>query len=89
MACSIIDGHDHSTVRSAIQKAQVIDRPSIIIGNTIMAKGTASMEGSPGTHGSPLPHDEIASTKKGLGLPEETFFHRKKCKTIFSTGSPT
>jgi transketolase len=79
----IIDGHDHSTVRSAIQKAQVIDRPSIIIGNTIMAKGTASMEGSPGTHGSPLPHDEIASTKKGLGLPEETFFSPKEVQDHF------
>ena len=33
-----IDGHDHDAVRYAIEKAQVVDKPSIIIGRTVMAK---------------------------------------------------
>ena len=64
-----IDGHDHEQIREAIEKAQVVDRPSLIIGSTIMAQGTATMEGDHNTHGAPLPQDEIDATKEKLGLP--------------------
>ena len=69
-----IDGHDHEQIREAIEKAQVVDRPSIIIGTTIMAQGSATMERDHNTHGAPLPQDEIDATKKVLGLPEEAFY---------------
>jgi transketolase len=36
-----IDGHDHAAMHFAIETAKVMDKPSIIIGNTIMAKGAA------------------------------------------------
>ena len=54
-----IDGHNHEEIREALEKAQVVDRPSLIIGTTIMAKGSATMEGDHETHGAPLPQDEI------------------------------
>ena len=73
-----IDGHNHDQIREAIEKAQVVDRPSLIIGTTIMAHGTANMEGDYKTHGAPLPQDEIDETKKKLGLPNETFFLPKE-----------
>ena len=69
-----IDGHDHEQIRQAIEKAQVVDRPSLIIGTTIMAKGSATMEGDYETHGAPLPHEEIKATKEKLGLPLESFY---------------
>jgi transketolase len=69
-----IDGHDHDEIRDAIQTAKVIDRPSIIIGSTVMAKGSATMEGDFNTHGVPLPQDEINLTKENLGLPADKFF---------------
>ncbi|MEE8335287.1 MAG: transketolase [Candidatus Neomarinimicrobiota bacterium] len=69
-----IDGHDHTQIRAAIEKAQVVDRPSIIIGKTVMAYGTANMEGWFETHGAPLPPEEIKATKVKLGLPEEDFY---------------
>jgi transketolase len=69
-----INGHDHEEIRDAIQTAKVIDRPSLIIGKTIMAKGSATMEGDHNTHGSPLPQEEIDQTKKNLGLPPDKFF---------------
>ena len=81
-----IDGHDHQAIREAIQKAQIIDRPSIIIGQTVMAKGTASMEGDHNTHGSPLPQDEIDASKELLGLPPESFFIPEKIKKHFQRG---
>ena len=69
-----IDGHDHEQIRQALEKAQVVDRPSLIIGKTIMAKGSASMEGDHETHGAPLPQEEIKATKEKLGLPLESFY---------------
>jgi len=52
-----IDGHDHEAIRNAIEKAQVVDRPSLIIGTTTMAHGSANMEGDHETHGAPLPQE--------------------------------
>ena len=69
-----IDGHNHEEIREALEKAQVVDRPSLIIGTTIMAKGSATMEGDHETHGAPLPQDEINQTKEKLGLPLESFY---------------
>ena len=70
-----IDGHDRDAIRDAIRLAQMeIDRPSIIIGETIMANGTATMEHDHNTHGMPLPEDEIEATKIKFGLdPKESF----------------
>jgi transketolase len=64
-----IDGHDHTAIEAAIADGQGnANQPTLIIGNTTMAHGVATMEGSPATHGSPLPPEEIAATKKKLGL---------------------
>ena len=71
----VIDGHDHDAIRSAIRVAQMeIERPSVIIGETLMANGCATVEGDHNTHGAPLSPDEIHSTKKKLGLDPESFF---------------
>ena len=71
----VIDGHDHDQIRSAIRIAQMeIEKPSVIIGNTIMAKGCDQMEGDHNTHGAPLPPEEIYNTKKKLKLNPEDYF---------------
>ncbi len=80
-----IDGHDHNAIRDAIEKAQVIEQPSIIIGNTIMAHGTAAMEGDHETHGAPLSHEEISATKKKLQLPHATFYVPDQCVAHFQS----
>tara|TARA_S200000501_G_scaffold54907_1_gene44950 strand:+ start:8461 stop:10476 length:2016 start_codon:yes stop_codon:yes gene_type:complete len=70
-----IDGHDHEQIRNALGNAKnEKNKPSIIIGNTIMAKGTATLEKDHNTHGAPLPQDEIDATKVKLGLANEPFF---------------
>jgi len=71
-----IDGHDHEQIRQAIRSAQnETNRPSLIIGNTTMAKGTATREGDHETHGVPLPPEEIKATKEKLGLPGDHAFY--------------
>ena len=69
-----IDGHNHDAIKTAIGEAQTHEKPSIIIGKTIMAYGTATREGDPNTHGAPLPQEEIDATKRKLGLPAESFY---------------
>ncbi|MGE4468833.1 MAG: transketolase [Desulfovibrio sp.] len=70
-----VDGHDREAIAEAIKRAQMeATRPSIIIGHTVMAQGTAGREGDHETHGSPLPPEEIAASKTKMGLDPEQFF---------------
>ncbi len=71
-----IDGHDHDQIRKAITAARLDDqRPTLIIGHTVIAKGSATLEGSEHTHGAPFSAEEIAKTKKNLGLPTDEDFY--------------
>ncbi len=78
-----IDGHNHDEIRNAIQKSEVIEKPSLIIGKTHIAHETATMEGDYETHGMPLPYEEIDATKEKLGLPIETFYLTEKVRSHF------
>ena len=71
----VINGHNHDEIRNAIRIAQMeVEKPSVIIGETIMAYGTANMEGDHNTHGAPLSHEEIRLTKEKLGLDPDKLF---------------
>ncbi len=71
-----IDGHNHDEIINAIEQAKSQnEKPTIIIGRTVMAKGAATREGDHSTHGSPLPPEEIKATKEKLGLPGDEFFY--------------
>ena len=70
-----VDGHNRDKIRSAIRQAQMeYEKPTVIIGETIMAQGCANMEGDHNTHGAPLPPEEISATKEKLGLNPNKFF---------------
>ncbi|MCE2789006.1 MAG: transketolase [Saprospiraceae bacterium] len=70
-----IDGHDEEQIRQAIRLAQEeTDKPSLIIGRTIMGKGAvqedgSSYEGQVETHGKPLGKSKasFSATIKHLG----------------------
>ena len=69
-----IDGHNHNEIRSALKSAKLNKKPSIIIGKTIIAKGSHSLENSPKSHGAPFSEDEIKLSKEKLGLLQDPFF---------------
>ncbi|MGE4503788.1 MAG: transketolase [Desulfovibrionaceae bacterium] len=70
-----VDGHDRAAIAKALDAARLdTERPTLIIGHTTMAKGTATREGDHETHGSPLPPEEIAASKKKWGLDPEAAF---------------
>ena len=85
-----IDGHSHDAIRSAIEKAlKETHCPTLIIGDTTMAKGAASMEGQHGTHGAPLPKEEREKTKRKFGVPEgEDFYWPSEAKQHFQKRFP-
>lgn len=71
-----VDGHDHQQIHDAIDAAVgVADKPSLIICNTFIGRGAATMEGSHETHGAPLGAAEVKATKLALGWPLEPTFH--------------
>ena len=85
-----VDGHNHAELRKAMDLA-VGDReekPLLIIGQTTIAKGAASMEGSHSTHGAPLPADERLATKRALGLEEQDFFSPQSAIDHFQRNFP-
>ena len=79
-----IDGHNHKAIKTAIEASKSSNKPSLIIGKTIMAKGTANVEGDHNTHGAPLSQDEINQTKYKLGLPSQNFLLSGRGKKTFS-----
>lgn len=77
-----IDGNDESRIRQALKTAiQEKDRPSLIIGRTVMGKGAlkedgSSYEGQVETHGKPLGKSKASFTRTILNLggdPENPF----------------
>ena len=80
-----INGHSHTEIRKSLDYAETDRRkPLLIIGETTMAKGTATMEGSHKTHGAPLPEKERLATLEALGIPvEEDFYWPEEAKNIF------
>ena len=75
-----INGNDVDEIRAALTQAQQeTDRPTLIIGKTIMAKGSlqadgTSYEGDFRTHGAPLGGDAYVNTVRNLGGDVENPF---------------
>ena len=71
-----VNGHNHEELRTALAKAKgTLDRPLLIVGDTTMGHGCATLEGLAATHGSPLPAEERLLTKKRLEIPDGEDFH--------------
>ena len=68
-----INGNDPDEIRAAIKEAQAEkERPTLIIGKTVMGKGARKADGSSyeancATHGAPLGGDAYVNTIKNLG----------------------
>ena len=59
----------------AIENGQESSLPTIIIGDTTIAKGSATLENTSQSHGAPFSPEEIIATKQKLGLPEHESFY--------------
>lgn len=70
-----VDGHNHDEISEAIEKAQITDKPSLIICTTHIGFGSPNKQDTAGSHGSPLGEDEIKLTKENYGWDSGKSFY--------------
>ena len=68
-----VDGHDPQAIATAIQRAQLSDKPTLIACKTTIGFGAPSKAGKASSHGSPLGADEIVGARKALGWNDAAF----------------
>ncbi|MEM0896624.1 MAG: 1-deoxy-D-xylulose-5-phosphate synthase N-terminal domain-containing protein, partial [Verrucomicrobiota bacterium] len=80
-----IDGHDFAAVAAAVDKAKTEDngKPKFIIAKTEIGRGIPEVAGTAGAHGEGGAKF-AEEARKGLGLPEETFFVDDDVKAYFA-----
>lgn len=62
-----VDGHDASSISSALADAQTeTRRPTLIVCKTVIGLGAPNKQGTADTHGAPLGSDEIAAARSEL-----------------------
>ncbi|CAA6803029.1 MAG: Transketolase (EC [uncultured Campylobacterales bacterium] len=69
-----INGHNFEEIDQALASAKSSPKPVLLIAHTLIAKGSASMEGSHKTHGAPLGNDELSKSKKLAGFNPDASF---------------
>ena len=70
-----VDGHNFDEIDTALTTAKANTKPTIIIANTLIAKGAGKLEGSHHAHGAPLGDDIIAEAKTKAGFDPKKTFH--------------
>ncbi len=55
-----VDGHDFDQIEAALNEAESVDKPVVIIAKTVKGKGVSFMENNVSWHGS-APNDELAA----------------------------
>ncbi len=81
----VIDGHDFAAINEAIQTAKANDngKPKVIIAKTTIGKGIPEVEGTAAGHGEGGAKF-AESARKGLGLPEATFYVSEEVRAHFA-----
>jgi transketolase len=81
-----INGNDQSQIDAALKEALVTKgQPTIIIGKTVIGKGSPKLQGTPKAHSDAFGTEEVAATKRNLGWPvDETFLVPQRVKDFFA-----
>lgn len=85
-----IDGNDTEAIRKALIQAQTATKPFLIIGKTVMGKGSkhadnTSFENDCATHGAPFGGDAYRNTISNLGMnPDAPFEFLEETKAIYA-----
>ena len=81
-----INGNDQSQIDAALKEAAATKgQPTIIIGKTIIGKGSPKLQGTPKAHSDAFGPEEVAATKRNLDWPEDAqFLVPERVKTFFA-----
>ena len=81
-----IDGHSFKMIEAAINKAKKAKKPSLIIANTVIGKGSPNLQGTSEVHGKAMGTDEVAKTKEFFDIPlEPTFYVPREVQYFFES----
>jgi len=70
------DMHNPEDIQNLINQAkEETSKPTLIMLNSIIGKGSPNKQGTAGIHGAPLGEEEIVLTRKNLGIPESESFY--------------
>ncbi len=70
------DAYDIPGIMSLVESAKAeTEKPTMILLESTIGKGSPNMAGSHKVHGAPLGPDEIVATRKNLGIPEDASFY--------------
>jgi transketolase len=72
-----INGHSFMEISEALDKADSIDKPVLILGNTIMGKGVSFMENKEKFHGSTLSEEDLSKALEELQVENKLNFYKK------------
>lgn len=82
------DGHNILEINNALKTAQNAAKPVLLIAKTKIGRGAVNLEGSAKTHGAPLGEEEIALSKKAVGLNEnEKYFISEASRLRFTNAA--
>jgi transketolase len=85
-----INGHNFAEIDSAIEFAKTSkSKPTLIIANTTIGKGSIAFAGSHEAHGSPLGEKDIKASKERLGFNQDSFYIPNDVLTRFRTAIET
>jgi transketolase len=70
-----INGNDQAQIDAALKEALATKgQPTIIIGKTVIGKGSPKLQGTPKAHSDAFGAEEVAATKANLGWPVDAQF---------------
>lgn len=73
---TVADGNDLAAIDTALAEAKAdLTRPTLIQVRTIIGYGSPNKANSSASHGSPLGKEEVAATKRALGMPDDRDFY--------------
>ena len=76
------DGNNINKIISALNKAKLSTKPTLVIVNTVIGYGS-SLAGNHKIHGAPLGDEETEKLKQKLGVVQEPFQINEKAQEIF------
>ncbi len=81
-----INGNDQSQIDAALKEALATKgQPTIIIGKTVIGKGSPKLQGTPKAHSDAFGAEEVAATKTNIGWPTDAqFLVPERVKAFFA-----
>ncbi len=81
------DAYDPDAVRKLVAEAKGdTERPTLIVLTSVIGKGSPNKAGTHGVHGAALGDDEVALSKKEIGVAEDAMFFIDTDATAFFDG---